>query len=238
MSNLVFGKEVNVTQDIVIGILKRRFPECSVQVQTWGIGAPWVYVRKNCFVRVIVRIKKNKETGNTEIATSTWMDGLAYYFFGFIVHYILRGDIEDEVRSALEKDLRNNNTSDDTRLSAPPPHYSANSEDTVATSGGEQKLFAHPFSFNGRIRRKEYNLSLLFYYLYCILIGYLVGRHSLIALVLYIPAYWFLFAQNAKRCHDLGHNGWWQLIPFYIFWLIFQNSQEGVNEYGANPKNE
>ena len=57
-----------------------------------------------------------------------------------------------------------------------------------------------------------------------------------IAIILMIPAYWFLWAQSAKRCHDLGHNGWWQLIPFYIFWLIFADSQIGDNEYGQYPK--
>jgi hypothetical protein len=47
---------------------------------------------------------------------------------------------------------------------------------------------------------------------------------------------WFLWAQGAKRCHDRGNNGLFQIIPFYIFWMIFANSEYGNNEYGPNPK--
>jgi len=47
---------------------------------------------------------------------------------------------------------------------------------------------------------------------------------------------WFLWAQGAKRCHDLGKNGWWQIIPFYVLLLVFQDGQPGLNKYGFNPK--
>jgi uncharacterized membrane protein YhaH (DUF805 family) len=47
---------------------------------------------------------------------------------------------------------------------------------------------------------------------------------------------WFLWAQNAKRCHDRGNSGWYQLIPFYFLVLLFGDGEEGENEYGDNPK--
>ena len=41
-----------------------------------------------------------------------------------------------------------------------------------------------------------------------------------------------------KRCHDLGNSGWFQLIPLYGFWMIFQDGIKGNNEYGINPKDK
>ena len=54
--------------------------------------------------------------------------------------------------------------------------------------------------------------------------------------LLYNPAFWFFWAQGAKRCHDRGNSGWYQIIPFYCLWMIFGNSDVGENEYGPRPK--
>jgi hypothetical protein len=45
---------------------------------------------------------------------------------------------------------------------------------------------------------------------------------------------WFLWAQSAKRCHDLNKSGWWQLIPFYFFVLLFSTGDYGPNQYDAS----
>ena len=52
----------------------------------------------------------------------------------------------------------------------------------------------------------------------------------------YIPLFWFLIAQGAKRCHDVNHSGWMQLIPFYGLWMLFQDGDNVTNSYGKNPK--
>ena len=54
--------------------------------------------------------------------------------------------------------------------------------------------------------------------------------------VLIIPIFYFFIAQGAKRCHDRNNSGWYQLIPFYALWMLFADSDDGVNEYGSNPK--
>ena len=99
-------------------------------------------------------------------------------------------------------------------------------------------MFNNPFSFDGRIRRSEYGLSFIIYCFAAVVIRLMVASNRDLAIFFigYIPLLWFLWAQGAKRCHDVGNSGWWQLIPFYPLWLIFQDGQAGVNQYGENPK--
>jgi uncharacterized membrane protein YhaH (DUF805 family) len=100
-------------------------------------------------------------------------------------------------------------------------------------------MFKNPFSFDGRIRRLEYGLSFIIYLVAYFLVIALTASGNgagLIAMLMLIPMLWFLWAQNAKRCHDLGRSGWWQLIPFYGFVMLFVDGDEGRNEYGLSPK--
>lgn len=106
-------------------------------------------------------------------------------------------------------------------------------------------MFKTPFSFEGRIRRTEYGLSYLIYLAFSVPFNFYFqssgepsGMVTLFFFVLLIPFLWFLLAQGAKRCHDRGNSGWFQLIPFYGLWMIFADSDHGPNEYGPNPKGE
>ena len=99
------------------------------------------------------------------------------------------------------------------------------------------------FSFNGRLRRKYYWLiSFVCGLIESLFQSLIENTTSLILIFLFLVVtilyIWIVLATNTKRCHDLGHNGWWQLIPFYSLWMAFQNSQFGDNEYGPNPKGE
>jgi uncharacterized membrane protein YhaH (DUF805 family) len=109
-------------------------------------------------------------------------------------------------------------------------------------------MFKNPFSFNGRIRRLEYGLTSLINLVYVIIAMYLlissgtidITKFSITDRVIFYlacsPSIYFGIAQAAKRCHDLGNSGWWQLIPFYGFWLLFEDGEIGDNAYGENPK--
>jgi uncharacterized membrane protein YhaH (DUF805 family) len=102
-------------------------------------------------------------------------------------------------------------------------------------------MFKHPFSFDGRIRRTEYGITVLIYLASYLTIAFgLIGSGqpavALIGAVLWIPLVWFVWAQGAKRCHDIDRSGWMQLIPFYVFFLLFEEGKPGRNEYGSNPK--
>lgn len=106
-------------------------------------------------------------------------------------------------------------------------------------------LFQHPFSFKGRIRRLEYGISYIIYTVYSVIASLIasliigVSEEEGFVVIFYallIPAIWFMWAQGAKRCHDRGNSGWWQLIPFYWLWMLFAEGDKCSNEYGNNPK--
>lgn len=101
-------------------------------------------------------------------------------------------------------------------------------------------MFEKPFSFEGRIRRSEYGISFIIYVILNVLISFISeagGEEAIIfSLIFTIPNLWFFWAQGAKRCHDVGNSGWYQIIPFYVFWMLFQDGKVGVNKYGDNPK--
>ncbi|HEY9167981.1 MAG TPA: DUF805 domain-containing protein [Lutibacter sp.] len=85
-------------------------------------------------------------------------------------------------------------------------------------------MFKNLFSFKGRIRRTEFGLTFI---IFCILA--LIPFVNLFAL---FP----LWAQGAKRCHDVGISGWWQLIPLCPIYLLFAKGNAGANTYGEDPK--
>ncbi|WP_017733024.1 DUF805 domain-containing protein [Nafulsella turpanensis] len=102
-------------------------------------------------------------------------------------------------------------------------------------------MFNNPFSFKGRIRRTEYGLSMIIYIIPAVFLNALVesdpsGAFALIALIFYVPLLWFIWAQGAKRCHDRNNSGWFQIIPFYGFWMLFAVGDKGGNDFGTDPK--
>jgi len=98
-----------------------------------------------------------------------------------------------------------------------------------------KNMFRAPFSFNGRIRRMEYGISIIIYLIaYSLIVG--MSLSSVIFLVAFVPLIWFLWAQGAKRCHDRGNSGWYQIIPFYALWMLFAEGDKNENEYGNSPK--
>ena len=104
--------------------------------------------------------------------------------------------------------------------------------------------------FNGRARRKEYWMFVLFNLIFGLLLalideigglyagdwGVLSGIYSLAVL---IPG----LAVTVRRLHDTNRSGWWVLINLILFIggiiLIVFLAQDGTpneNKYGPNPK--
>lgn len=106
----------------------------------------------------------------------------------------------------------------------------------------EKGMFKKPFSFEGRIRRLEYALSIFLCYVVFFFLGAIMGGSAdedvsaTILLIASIPLLWFVAAQSCKRCHDLGNSGWFQIIPLYCIAMLFVDGDKGDNEYGSNPK--
>ena len=116
--------------------------------------------------------------------------------------------------------------------------------------------------FDGRSRRKEYWMFQLFNtIIIMILYGYIISQiiggsgnpedimtGSSLGLMSFFGIYFLAtfvpsLAIAVRRLHDVGKSGWfllWGLVPFgglVIFYFSVVDSQEGSNEYGANPKN-
>ena len=98
--------------------------------------------------------------------------------------------------------------------------------------------------FTGRARRKEFWMYMLFYFIFyaiAAVIDVTLGTmifSTVLALGLFLPT----IAISARRLHDTGRSGWWQLIGLIpligaIVLLVFYVLDSlGENEYGANPK--
>ena len=97
------------------------------------------------------------------------------------------------------------------------------------------------FTFEGRIRRTHFGLRVLLTagLSTFILLGFIFIDSSFFRVVLFLPyalVTWLSLATATKRCHDLDRSGWWQLIPFYGFVLLFAEGTRGANRYGPDPK--
>ncbi len=114
------------------------------------------------------------------------------------------------------------------------------------------KVLKQYADFNGRARRKEYWMFILFNLIFSVIavaldnatgmampgIGYgpISGLYSLAVL---IPG----LAVAVRRLHDIGKSGWMILITLipiiggiWLLILLATNGKSGSNEYGPDPK--
>ena len=99
--------------------------------------------------------------------------------------------------------------------------------------------------FSGRNRRKAFWMFMLINIIFSLLTSVIDGItntmfvSTIYSLALLIPQ----LSAGARRLHDTNRSGWWQLLWLVpvIGWIILiiflaQDSQEGENDHGANPK--
>lgn len=113
--------------------------------------------------------------------------------------------------------------------------------------------FSKYVDFSARARRSEFWYFVLFTFLVGIVAGILDGIlgtdydggsggliSTLTSLGLFLPQ----LAVGARRLHDIGRSGWWQLIGIIpvVGWIIVivwfaTDTKPGANQYGPDPKN-
>ena len=100
--------------------------------------------------------------------------------------------------------------------------------------------------FDGRARRQEYWMFVLFNIIIAFGLGFiegLVGGPGVVGLLYSLAVFIPGLAVSVRRLHDTNRSGWWLLIGLVplvgaIVLLVFmvQDSQPGDNPYGPNPK--
>jgi uncharacterized membrane protein YhaH (DUF805 family) len=108
------------------------------------------------------------------------------------------------------------------------------------------KVLQNYVGFQGRARRTEYWMFVLFSAIATFIIGLIDGLVGLTPILTYLYALAVLLpslAVIARRLHDTGRTGWWILIGLIplvgsIILIVFlcQDSQPAENNYGKNPK--
>ncbi|MCC5971360.1 MAG: DUF805 domain-containing protein [Pararhodobacter sp.] len=100
--------------------------------------------------------------------------------------------------------------------------------------------FSKYADFNGRAQRSELWWFVLFNFIVSLLLTAVLGEWlgSVYSLAVFLPS----IAVGARRLHDIGRSGWWQLIALIpviglivlIYWFV-QPGRPGTNEHGPNP---
>lgn len=102
------------------------------------------------------------------------------------------------------------------------------------------------FDFEGRASRSEFwyfMLAVLVIGTVLSVIESFLGTYGIIGMIFSLGMLLPNISVAARRLHDIGKTGWWQLIllvpmigiiVLIVFWVM--DSDSGVNTYGANPK--
>lgn len=108
------------------------------------------------------------------------------------------------------------------------------------------KVLKNYVGFQGRASRKEYWMFILITSIITIVLSIvetMVGLDSVLSGIYSLATLLPSLAVGARRLHDTGRSGWWQLISLIpligaIILLIFlcKDSDENENKYGQNPK--
>lgn len=102
----------------------------------------------------------------------------------------------------------------------------------------------HYADFSGRASRKDYWMFALVYVILSAIVAVIEGvlhinfLGIIFALIVLVP----VLAIGARRLHDTGLSGWWQLLSLIpvagaliLMVLLVRKGEESANKYGMNP---
>jgi uncharacterized membrane protein YhaH (DUF805 family) len=98
--------------------------------------------------------------------------------------------------------------------------------------------------FTGRARRREYWYFYLFYLVFALILGGIIGLmhltdHTELITRLYQFAFLLpILAVGVRRMHDVNKSGWYIIVPIYNLILACTDGTHGPNDYGPDPKDE
>lgn len=110
------------------------------------------------------------------------------------------------------------------------------------------KVLRQYADFEGRARRKEFWMFVLFNIIFAILaliLDGLLGTGAILYFAYVVAMIIPVLAVAVRRLHDVGKSGWMYLIAFiplvgtiWLLVLFVTDSEPGANQYGPNPKEE
>jgi uncharacterized membrane protein YhaH (DUF805 family) len=98
--------------------------------------------------------------------------------------------------------------------------------------------------FNGRARRQEYWMFVLFNFIAGFLLAIIEGilggitntDQSVLTIIYQLAIIIPSIAVSIRRMHDTNHSGWWIIVPIVGFIFTFLDGTPGENQYGLDPK--
>ena len=98
-------------------------------------------------------------------------------------------------------------------------------------------MFANLISFEGRIRRAEFAITLILCYFVRSSLLAIFGEFNLLSTISSVFLVLIFFSQSVKRLHDMDQTGWLAILPVYNpILLLFVDGTRGKNQYGEDPK--
>ena len=86
------------------------------------------------------------------------------------------------------------------------------------------------FVYSGRASRSDFWWWNLFVFVSVISLAVSAPVASAVLYLLYLPA---TLALQVRRIHDVGHSGWWMLVPLVGWWFCLRRSDPNTNRWGA-----